>query len=312
MLDRHLLCYALIKFEPGRLNMNDSIPWREAPTSHKYYSQRLRLHYVDWGNTAADPMLLVHGFRDHCHTWDSLARHFAPNYHVVAPDLRGHGDSEWVRGSSYHFLDYVYDLDQLALQAEHAPATVIAHSMGGTLALIFAACFPEKVERLVVIEAVGNLFGRHENKPVEERIRDWVNNTRELAGRQPRRYPNLEEAYARMQEANPHLMPEQARHLTVHGSNQNEDGTYTWKYDNYTHAWPAFNVGFERLTELWQQITCPILIINSVDGFEHRVGQDDTADLFQIAQVVNVADAGHWTYHDQLEEVVGTIQEFLD
>lgn len=115
-----------------------------------------------------------------------------------------------------------------------------------------------------------------------------------------------------MQEANPHLMPEQARHLTVHGSNQNEDGTYTWKYDNYTHAWPAFNVGFERLTELWQQITCPILIINSVDGFEHRVGQDDTADLFQIAQVVNVADAGHWTYHDQLEEVVGTIQEFLD
>lgn len=291
--------------------MNESISWHEAPTSHVYYSQRLRLHYLDWGNVAAKPMLLVHGVQDHCHTWDPLARHLAPNYHVVAPDLRGHGDSEWVRGSSYHFLDYVYDLDQLVLQAELAPATVIAHSMGGTLALILAACFPEKVERLVVIEAIGLWFGRFQSTPIQERIRDWVSSTRKLAGRQPRRYASLEEAYARMQQANPHLTPEQARHLTVHGSNQNEDGTFTWKYDNYTHAWPVFNVPFEQMIELWQQISCPVLIINSDRGFGHRVGQDGTVKHFRNAQMVNIADAGHWTYHDQLDKVLDTIQAFL-
>ncbi len=291
--------------------MTDPLPWHESPTSHVYYSQRLRLHYVDWGNTAANPMLMVHGMRDHCHTWDALARQFAPGYHVVAPDLRGHGDSEWVRGSSYHFLDYVYDLDQLVLQAELAPATVIAHSMGGTLALIFAACFPEKVERLVVIEAFDFSSSQSHGKPIQERVREWVSNTRKLAGRLPRRYENLEEAYARMQQANPHLTPEQARHLTVHGSNQNEDGTYTWKYDNYTHAWPAFNVPSKQLTELWRQIECPVLVINSTDGFKNRVGQDDTEKHFQNARVVNIADAGHWTYHDQLDNVRDTIHAFL-
>lgn len=291
--------------------MNDPIPWHEAPTSHVYYSQRLRLHYLDWGNTGAKPMLLVHGVQDHCHTWDSLARHFAPNYHVVAPDLRGHGDSEWVHGSSYHFLDYVYDLDQLVLQAELAPATLIAHSMGGTLALILAACFPEKVERLVVIEAIGRWLGRSQSKPIEERIRDWISNTRKLAGRHPRRYASLEEAYARMQQANPHLTPEQARHLTVHGSNQNEDGTFTWKYDNYTHAWPVLNVPLDQLIELWKQITCPVLIINGDAGFGRRVGQDDTAKYFRNAQQVNIAGAGHWTYHDQLDKVLDAIQPFL-
>ncbi len=291
--------------------MNDSVPWREAPTSHVYRSQRLRLRYVDWGNGAANSMLLVHGMRDHCRTWDSLARNFAPDYHVVAPDLRGHGDSEWVHGSSYHFLDYVYDLDQLVLQRELAPATVIAHSMGGTLALIFAACFPEKVERLVVIEAVGSWYARHEEKPLPERVREWVENTRALAGRLPRRYESLEDACARMQRANPHLSPEQARHLTVHGSNQNEDGTYTWKYDNYTHAWPAFNIPYRQLIELWKQITCPVLMINADGGFKHRVGQDDTVDFFQNGHTVNIADAGHWAYHDKLDEVVGTVREFL-
>ena len=291
--------------------MNDPLARHEAPTSHVYYSQRLRLHYLDWGNTAAKPMLMVHGVRDHCHTWDPLVRHLAPNNHVVAPDLRGHGDSEWVRGSSYHFLDYVYDLDQLVLQAELAPATVIAHSMGGTLALILAACFPEKVERLVVIEAIGLWLKRGQDKPIQERVREWVSNTRKLAGRRPHRYTSLEEAYARMQHANPHLTPEQARHLTVHGSNQNEDGTYTWKYDNYSHAWSVFNAPLDQLIELWRQISCPVLMINADGGFQHRVGQDDTTKYFRNAQVVNIADAGHWTYHDQLDKVLDAIQGLL-
>lgn len=291
--------------------MNDPIPWHQAPTSHVYYSQRLRLHYVDWGNTLAKPMLLVHGVRDHSHTWDALARHFAPQYHVVAPDLRGHGDSEWVHGSSYHFLDYVYDLDQLVLQAELAPATVISHSMGGTLGLILAGCFPEKIERLVVIEAIGLWSKLAQSTPIQERVHDWVDNTRKLAGRQPRRYASLEDAYSRMQDANPHLTPELARHLTVHGSNQNEDGTFSWKYDNYTHAWPVFNVPLEQLFELWQQITCPVLIINAKGGLKSRVGQDDTAKYFRDVKVVDIDDAGHWTHHDQLERVLEAIEEFL-
>ena len=80
------------------------------PTSHIYFSQRLRLHYVDWGNPDAPPMLLVHGGRDHCRNWDWLAERYRDRYHIIAPDLRGHGDSEWLVGGTYNIVDYVYDL----------------------------------------------------------------------------------------------------------------------------------------------------------------------------------------------------------
>jgi len=63
---------------------------RSGPTSRIYFSQRLRLHYVDWGNPEAPPLLLVHGGRDHCRNWDWLAAALRHDWHVLAPDLRGH------------------------------------------------------------------------------------------------------------------------------------------------------------------------------------------------------------------------------
>jgi pimeloyl-ACP methyl ester carboxylesterase len=281
------------------------------PTSHSYFSQRLRLHYLDWGNEAAPNMLLVHGVHDHCHTWDWFAAHFADDYHIIAADLRGHGDSEWVRGSSYHHVDYVYDLAQLVRQRDLAPTVVVGHSMGGTLAALYAGLFPEQVSALVLLEGIGLWPGMFEHESAAARIRDWIAGTRALAGRRPKRYASLEDAYARMRAANGHLNDEQARHLTVHGSNQNEDGSFSWKYDNYTHAFPAYRVPVEETTSIWEAIICPTLLINATQGFDHRTGQNDTLKYFRQGRLLNVNDAGHWVHHDQLEEVVLATEEFL-
>ena len=83
------------------------------PASCYYISQRLRLHYVDWGNPEAPPLILVHGGRDHARSWDQVARALRDRFHVVAPDLRGHGDSAWAVGSNYTMVEFVYDLAQL-------------------------------------------------------------------------------------------------------------------------------------------------------------------------------------------------------
>ncbi len=69
-----------------------------------YDSHGLRLHYADWGNQAAPPLILIHGGLDHCRTWDAVARELQPHFHIMAPDLRGHGDSEWAKGSSYSLV----------------------------------------------------------------------------------------------------------------------------------------------------------------------------------------------------------------
>ena len=76
-------------------------PGMPGPTSHSYYSQRLRLHYVDWGNAGKPPLLLVHGGRDHCRNWDWTAEVLRDDWHIIAPDLRGHGDSQWSPDGSY-------------------------------------------------------------------------------------------------------------------------------------------------------------------------------------------------------------------
>src|ERR1700758_5657853 len=78
------------------LNLDSS-----GPTSRIYFSQRLRLHYVDWGNPAAPPLILLHGGRDHCRNWDWVAAACRDDYHVIAPDLRGHGDSAWSASRHY-------------------------------------------------------------------------------------------------------------------------------------------------------------------------------------------------------------------
>ena len=70
------------------------MPTPAGPTSGTFFSQRLRLHYVDWGNAKAPPLLLVHGGRDHCRNWDFVAERLADRYHVIAPDLRGHRSEE--------------------------------------------------------------------------------------------------------------------------------------------------------------------------------------------------------------------------
>ena len=62
------------------------------PTSRVFFSQRLRLHYVDWGNPSAPPLVLLHGGRDHCRNWDWVAERLRSEWHIIAPDLRGHGD----------------------------------------------------------------------------------------------------------------------------------------------------------------------------------------------------------------------------
>jgi pimeloyl-ACP methyl ester carboxylesterase len=281
------------------------------PTSHSYFSQRLKLHYLDWGNSDAPHMVLIHGSQDHCHTWDWFAARFADDYHIVAPDLRGHGDSEWVRGSSYHSVDYVYDIAQLVQQAELRPAVVVGHSMGGTLAALYAGLYPDQVQALVLMEGVGLWPGMFDQSSPAARIRAWIDNTRSLAGRLPKRYPSLEAAHARMRTANAHLNDEQAHHLTVHGSNQNEDGSYSWKYDNYTHAYPAYRVPADETTAIWEEIACPTLIVNAKEGFPHRIGQDGTDRHFSTCTLVDVAGAGHWVHHDQLEAVTVATRDFL-
>lgn len=284
------------------------------PSSQIYFSQRLRLHYVDWGNESAPPLLLVHGGRDHCRNWDWVAAALRDRYHIVAPDLRGHGDSQWMVGGTYEFNDYVYDIAQLIHQKKLAPLTIVSHSMGGAISLRYAGLYPETVKKLVVIEGLGpspKMIAERLNDTPDTRLRKWIDELRGLSARLPRRYASIEEAYKRMQGENPHLSPERARHLTVHGVNQNEDGTYSWKFDNYVRAFSPNGFDERATTYLWSQIACPTLLIRGTESWASDPVADGRAKHFRNAEVMAVEGAGHWVHHDKLEEFLSLTTAFL-
>lgn len=285
------------------------------PTSHSYFSQRLRLHYVDWGNPEGPPMILIHGGRDHCRNWDWIAEHFKDEYHIIAPDLRGHGDSQWVIGSSYNQIDYVYDIAQLLNQKNMTPCVVIGHSLGGSISLLYTALHPQNVSKLIAIEGMGpppSMLEERLNKPLDERLHDWMKDLRGLSARQVRRYDTLEDAYERMQSENPHLSESQARHLTIHGSNQNEDGTYSWKFDNYVRAFPPTGLPMEEVWKLYGQIECPTMLVRGLESWASDPVADGRTGQFTCPLTVETfADAGHWVHHDQLDAFVKAVRGFL-
>lgn len=285
-----------------------------SPTSHIYFSQRLRLHYVDWGNQDAPPMLLVHGGRDHCRNWDWVADHLRHDYHIIAPDLRGHGDSQWMVGGAYSYIDYVYDIAQLLKQTKTTPVTIIGHSMGGSISLLYSGLYPETVSKVVSIEGMNppaSILPPQDVIPPEQKLLDWMDTLRDLAGRIPRRYATLEEALQRMQTENPHLSAEQARHLTIHGSNQNEDGTFSWKFDNYIRAYTPVGLTTEDTHLLYGRISCPTALIYGTESWAGNPEEDGRAKNFKNVRVHKIEEAGHWCHHDQLDTFLEIIENFL-
>jgi pimeloyl-ACP methyl ester carboxylesterase len=284
------------------------------PTSNSFISQRLRLHYLDWGNADAPPLLLLHGGRDHARSWDWVAAQLKDDWHVIAPDWRGHGDSAWAPDGDYRPLSYVYDLAQLIHQLKLAPVTIVAHSMGGNIALRYAGLYPENVAKLVAIEGLGpspKMLAERRAQDFGQRLRDWIEAKRKAAARQPRRYATLEDALARMQEENGFLSEEQARHLTIHGVNRNEDGSWSWKFDNYLNLPWVSDIDPDESAQLWARITCPTLLMYGEKSWASNPAADGRLAHFGNARVVTFADAGHWLHHDQFDRFMAELKAFL-
>jgi pimeloyl-ACP methyl ester carboxylesterase len=127
----------------------------------------------------------------------------------------------------------------------------------------------------------------------------------------PRRYPTIEAAYARMKEENGFLSDEQARHLTVHGASRNEDGTWSWKFDNYLNVWAPTDIAYAEQVKLWEAIACPMLLLYGADSFASNPAKDGRVQYFHTAKVIEYADAGHWLHHDQFDRFVQDVKAFL-
>ncbi len=281
------------------------------PISQFYYSHRLKLHFWDWGDNGKPNLLLVHGSRDHARSWDFIASAFCDDYRVIAPDLRGHGDSDWAAGAMYSIPEYVLDISALIDIVGRAPVYLIGHSLGGAIVLQYAGVYPDRVKKVVSIEGYGPAPDRLVPRPAHERLREWIENMREFEKKSPRRYTGLAAAAKRMLEANPHLSEALVRHLTLLGSNWNPDGTLVWKFDNYVRAFSPYGFNMEDAQEIWRQITCPVLLFRGLESWAVDPEKDGRIHAIPDYRLVNVANAGHWVHHDQPAVFIQQTRKFL-
>jgi pimeloyl-ACP methyl ester carboxylesterase len=284
------------------------------PRTSAFLSQGLKLNVCEWGAPGAPPLVLLHGVRDHARSWDPVAAALSERFRVLAPDLRGHGDSEWASGGFYPSEGYVLDLANLVEGQGLTRFALVGHSLGGNIGLRYAGLFPEKVSRIVAIEGLSHspkLVAEQRAIPVEQRLRDWIARQREIAAKPPRRYASLAEASARVAEQNPRLDSEFAAHLARHGVRAAPDGSVVFKFDPALRAFPPIETPAEDVWRLWSLVACPALLIYGAQSWASNPEIDGRARHFRQAQVVTLENAGHWAHHDRRDAFLAEAQRFL-
>ena len=207
--------------------------------------------------------VLVHGFTDLGYAWSEVAERLALHGHVVAPDLRGHGDSDWVgAGGYYYFMDYVADLDDVIAQVARRRVVLVGHSMGGSVSAYYTGMRPARVTALALLEGLGPMDMTAVEGP--ERTAAWIDAWRSARSR-ARPMPSIEDAVHRLQKHDDRLDAARARRLAEAGTRAVSGGV-VWKHDPLHMTFGPYPFRLETAIKYWQRIACPVLIIDGADS----------------------------------------------
>ncbi len=272
----------------------------------------LGYHVLEWGADASHDttVLLVHGFLDLAWTWDDVAARLARRYHVIAPDLRGHGDSDWIgAGGYYHFFDYIADLDHVVARLARARLAVVGHSMGGSVASYWTGTRPARVARLALVEGLGP---PEITVPVPDRAAKWIDAWAEARAKSPRVMASHEEAAARLRKNDPLLSLESAMDLVRRGTIAVPGGV-SWKHDPLHLTAGPYLYRREIAEQFWSRITCPVLCI---DGADSRLRVPDPETKARMAFLQNarrevIAGAGHAVQRHQPDALAALLEPFI-
>ena len=277
------------------------------PTSHEFHLGRMRFHYLDWGNRDRPTIVFLHGGALNAHTWDLVCLALRDDYHCVALDQRGHGDSDWAPldesgGADYSMEAQLGDTKGFADHLSLDKFILVGMSLGAINSLAFAVNHPERLSHLVIIDA-----GPEMRRPGSSRIRDFVRGVQETV--------TIEAIIEKALEFNPRRDPKILRRSLMHALRQQPDGTWKWKYD--TRRFQALDQEKQRaaraaLANGLSRITCPTLIVR---GGESDVFHEE--DGIRLAQrlpngkFVTVPRAGHTVQGDNPKDLVAELRRFL-
>ena len=270
------------------------------PTDREIQANGLNFHYLEWGNASYPTVLMLHGNAQQAHSWDFISLALSEQYHVLALDQRGHGDSGWASDGDYSVEAQTKDLQGFVEAASLKAFVLIGHSMGGRNAYVWASRNPGVLKGLVLVDT-----GPENRRRGSDRIRRF----REL----PDELDTFDEFAQRVQEYTGRSR-EQVVGALQHSIRQRPDGKWIWKYDKIMRDPNRKDAGWtsQQLWECVNQIDCPTLLIR---GERSDLFMEETMLRMQSAigdcQTVTIRGAGHLVQGDNPVDFLASVQSLL-
>jgi pimeloyl-ACP methyl ester carboxylesterase len=288
--------------------------FKSQPREHIVEANGLRHHVLEWGVAHADTtVVLLHGFLDLAWSFERVALKLAPTYHVIAPDFRGHGDTEWIgRGGYYYFPDYTADLARLLPAFTRARVFLVGHSMGGTVATYYTGSFPERVHKLALLEGIGLPETPAEEAP--ERMLKHLETVDEVRAKKPRPVESLAAAAARLRQIYPKLDPQWTERLADKATRPAPDGpsgSRVWKHDPLHRTRSPLLFNEAQFAAFARRIRCPTLLVNAAESDFKILHDPQRQKLYPNAQLRTLSGAGHMMQLDQPDALSDMLLEFF-
>ena len=260
------------------------------------------LHYLDWGNEGKPKILLLHGLRGHCHSWDDVSAEFCKDYHILALDQRGRGESDWAPGGDYSSQSFVADLEGFCEAVGFNKFTLVGHSMGGRNSIAFAGNNADKLENLVIVDIGPDLDPRGSGRITQELINV------------PEEFDSFEDVYAYQSKQNRFCSEPVLRRRLTYATKELPNGKLGWRYDLEIREQRRNNTGSKQ-PDLWVNlpgIKCPVLIVR---GSETDTLALETAEkmveVLPAGRLVHVEEAAHMVFEDNPVGFIQALHEFL-
>jgi esterase len=262
----------------------------------------LRLHYLDWGNKDGPPLVFLHGGALTAHTWDVVCLALRDQYHCLALDARGHGDSDWADDYSHerHCEDITGFIEQLGI----VRTVMVGQSMGGLNSIVYAGRGGQRLSGLVIVDV-----GPELNLGGTQRIGDFIRDTPEAE--------SIDAFIEKAMEFNPRRDPVLLRRSLHHNLRQLPNGKWSWKWDpnRMRSGMSKIEDHIEGMRKLWTQvekIDCPALVMRGgkSDVFSDANAEKLAANL-RKGRWVRIDNAGHTVQGDNPRDMVAGLREFF-
>ena len=279
------------------------------PVERRFNKPSITLAAQVWGSPGERPILASHGWLDNAGSFDLLAPRLL-GCEIVALDLAGHGFSDWRSAdSAYNIWQDVGDLCDVADELGWDRCTLLGHSRGAAISMLFAATFPDRVDKLVLIE--GGLPITAEPDEAPEGLAQALREARALRGKAGRVFATRATAIAERASGFSRVTTAAAEVL-ARRSLREVPGGFQWHADQRLKAQSELRLTAEHARSFARRVTAPVLLLfASQSPFAGRPLYREMPKLFANVEVHEMPGGHHCHLEGAEAAIAARVRDFL-